>query len=132
MDQSTRSDIAAAAAVHSELGRDYDAAVAEGLVDRIGAEIDKRIDARLGSPRPASRPPQQPARSARSQAMWAGIGIGATLTGLVAMMANRGSYSNTVTDAVIVIWAVLAIAGLGTAAVRRYRLVRRHGSQEHG
>ena len=48
VDQLTRDDIAAAAAAHSELGRDYDGAVAEGLVERIGAEIDKRVDARLG------------------------------------------------------------------------------------
>jgi hypothetical protein len=50
VDQGTRDDIATAAAVHRELGRDYDDAVAEGLVDRIGAEIDKRIEAQLGSP----------------------------------------------------------------------------------
>ncbi len=49
VDQATRDDIAAAAAAHQELGRDFDGAVAEGLVDRIGAEIDKRIDARLGA-----------------------------------------------------------------------------------
>ena len=48
MDQLAREDIAAAAAAHHELGRDYDGAVAEGLIERIGAEIDKRVDARLG------------------------------------------------------------------------------------
>jgi hypothetical protein len=134
VDQSTRNDIAAAAAVHSELGRDYDAAVAEGLVDRIGAEIDKRIDARLGSPRSASRPPAQssPSARSRSQAVWAGIGIGATITGLVALLANNDSDNPAVIKAVIVIWAVLAIAGVGTALVRRYRLVRRYGGQEQG
>jgi hypothetical protein len=47
MDQLAEKDIAAAAAAHRELGRDYDAAVAEGLVERIGEEIDKRVDARL-------------------------------------------------------------------------------------
>ena len=48
MDQLAREDIAAAAAAHHELGRDYDGAVAEGLIERIGEEIDKRVDARLG------------------------------------------------------------------------------------
>jgi hypothetical protein len=48
MDQLAREDIAAAAAAHRELGRDYDRAVAEGLIERIGDEIDKRVDARLG------------------------------------------------------------------------------------
>jgi hypothetical protein len=41
-------EIRASAGAHRELGPDYDDAVAEGLVERIGAEIDKRIDARLG------------------------------------------------------------------------------------
>jgi hypothetical protein len=48
MDQLARDDITAAAAAHQELGRDYDGAVAEGLIERIGAEIDRRVDARLG------------------------------------------------------------------------------------
>jgi hypothetical protein len=59
VDQVTRNDIAAAAAAHHELGRDYDGAVAEGLIDRIGAEIDKRVDARL---RAGWSVPRSPAR----------------------------------------------------------------------
>ena len=47
MDQLARENITAAAAVHHELGRDYEDAVAEGLVERIGDEIDRRVDARL-------------------------------------------------------------------------------------
>lgn len=48
MDQLAKEDIAAAAAAHQELGPHFDGAVAESLVDRIGAEIDKRVDARIG------------------------------------------------------------------------------------
>ena len=48
MDQLTREDIAATAAVRRDLGRDYDDVLAEGLIERIGDEIDKRVDARLG------------------------------------------------------------------------------------
>ena len=48
-----RDEITASVAAHAELGPRYDTAVAEGLVERIGDEIDKRIDARLGGqPRP--------------------------------------------------------------------------------
>jgi hypothetical protein len=43
-----RDEITASVAAHSELGPRYDDAVAEGLVERIGEEIDRRIDARLG------------------------------------------------------------------------------------
>jgi hypothetical protein len=61
-------EIRASVAAHADLGPAYDDAVAEGLVERIGAEIDKRIDARLGqsgatgapgpggSPRPGGSP----------------------------------------------------------------------------
>ena len=51
-----RDEITASVAAHAELGPRYDDAVAEGLVERIGEEIDKRIDARLGGqPQPAQR-----------------------------------------------------------------------------
>jgi hypothetical protein len=40
-------EIAASVAAHTELGPTYDAAVAEGLVERIGEEIDRRVDERL-------------------------------------------------------------------------------------
>jgi hypothetical protein len=62
-----RDEITASVAAHAELGSRYDSAVAEGLVERIGEEIDKRIDARLsGQPAPANQAtkPMQPRRSA--------------------------------------------------------------------
>jgi hypothetical protein len=40
-------EIRASVGAHQDLGPGYDDAVAEGLVERIGAEIDKRIDAQL-------------------------------------------------------------------------------------
>jgi hypothetical protein len=43
-----RDEISASVAAHAELGPRYDTAVAEGLVERIGEEIDRRIDARIG------------------------------------------------------------------------------------
>jgi hypothetical protein len=47
MDERAHQDVAAAAAVHAELGHTYDGAVAEGLVERISSEIDRQVDARL-------------------------------------------------------------------------------------
>jgi hypothetical protein len=53
-----RDEIAAAVAAHGELGARYDSAIAEGLVERIGEEIDKRVEARLGGkPTPPRRGP---------------------------------------------------------------------------
>ena len=70
MDQLAREDIAAAAAAHHELGREYDGAVAEGLIERIGEEIDKRVDARLG------RRGDRPAQRGRALATDAAVRIG--------------------------------------------------------
>ena len=50
MNANERDEITASVAAHAELGSRYDTAVAEGLVERIGDEIDRRIDARLGGP----------------------------------------------------------------------------------
>jgi hypothetical protein len=47
VDPTTQAEIASVAGAHRELGPGYDEALAEGLVERIGAEIDKRVDARL-------------------------------------------------------------------------------------
>jgi hypothetical protein len=124
MEQATRDDIAAAAAAHRELGPDYDGAVAEGLVDRIGTEIDKRIDARLGYRRSGSRSPAESSWPARNQAIWIGAGVGAGLTGIVAIIANAantGTNSGAVVTAVIWAWVVLGIAALGAAFARRHR-----------
>lgn len=121
VDQTTRNDIAAATAAHHELGRDYDGAVAESLIDRIGAEIDKRVDARLSAASSISRSPAQIRQSGRIQAAWAGAGIGTGITGLVALIADSGSQSKAVTAAVIAVWAILAVSCLGTVAVRWYR-----------
>ena len=69
MSSDHEAEIRASVAAHQDLGSGYDDAVAEGLVERIGAEIDKRIEARLagvrpvtaGSPGPAQAPGYPPA-----------------------------------------------------------------------
>jgi hypothetical protein len=76
MDVRAREDIAAAAAVHTELGQAYDGAVAEGLVEKISSEIDKQVDARL-----AQRGIQPSVAAWTNLAMGLGsigLGIGAT------------------------------------------------------
>ena len=72
VDQQARDEITAAGAAHRELGPGYDDAVAEGLVERIGIEIDKRVDARLaqygGQPAPHVPPAQHGAPAAQHNA----------------------------------------------------------------
>jgi hypothetical protein len=56
MSSDPEAEIRASVGAHADLGPGYEDAVAEGLVERIGAEIDKRIEARLaqtGVPAPA-------------------------------------------------------------------------------
>jgi len=111
MDQLAREDIAAAAAVHHELGRDYEDAVAEGLVERIGEEIDKRVDARLGQ---RSDPPAQRAAagslSHSSRSAWPGIvlALGSMLIGgITAGSVLSGDHNNAAVVALI--WIVIGV-----------------------
>jgi len=59
-----RDEITASVAAHAELGSRYDSAVAEGLVERIGDEIDRRIDARIGGQPQPGRQAQRGNRAA--------------------------------------------------------------------
>jgi hypothetical protein len=59
-----REEIAASVAAHLDLGPRYDQAVAEGLVERIGDEIDKRVAAELD--RSLDVRPRRPGRRPRA------------------------------------------------------------------
>jgi hypothetical protein len=66
MSSDPEAEIRASVGAHADLGPGYEDAVAEGLVERIGAEIDKRIEARLAqtgavaAPGPAPGVPTTP------------------------------------------------------------------------
>jgi len=49
-------EIAASVAVHRDLGSEYDDAIAAGLVERIGAEVDRRVDERISQNQRGGRP----------------------------------------------------------------------------
>jgi hypothetical protein len=131
MDQLAKEDITAAAAAHRELGPHFDGAVAEGLVERIGAEIDKRVDARLeGTPSGRrGRVRRQPASTELSAAQhsWTsvvlalgsmGIGIGATAAILYAShsVSADGAVSNPINAGQVLvclaIWLVIMIVNV--------------------
>jgi len=110
MDQLAREDIAAAAAAHRELGRDYDRAVAEGLIERIGDEIDKRVDARLGQrdDKPAKR-----ASGGRPGAA-TGPGVAGVILGLGSMGIGIGAAAVVLGQGgsgalVFLIWLVIGV-----------------------
>jgi len=85
---SIREEVQASAAAHRDLGPGYEGAVAEGLVERIGEEIDRRVDARLFGHLQAPAPPRArrapvPGRIGVGRVFLAlgsmGMGIGATV-----------------------------------------------------
>jgi hypothetical protein len=121
MDQPTREDIAAAAAVHHELGREYDGAVAESLVERIGAEIDKRVDTRLGQRgrRPAPRDPAEPVvPSRRSSFETIVVALGSmTIAGITSVSILNSSHGGSAA-VVALIWLVIAVINVAYARRR--------------
>ena len=119
MDPRTREDIGAAAAVHRDLGRDYDAALAESLVERIGAEIDKRVDMRLGQagevPVPRTRP-GAPGRTARSSWETIVLALGSMAIGGITANAVLNSHGNGSVAALI--WLIIGVINVGYARRR--------------
>jgi hypothetical protein len=106
VERASREEIGAAVAAHAELGRDYDHAIAEGLVDRIGAEVDRRVDARLsGVPRRALRA----GRPGTFATLVMGLGsMGLGVGGTAVVLANDHN-SSAASVTVLVIWIVIAV-----------------------
>jgi hypothetical protein len=103
----TPDEIRAAAETHQELGSDYSAAVIESFLEKVGSEIDARVDARLTRyPGPAQAPPAKN-KKARSEhgsptAIAAlSIILGIPLTAIVA-------YSPAHLWGLLVVWIALA------------------------
>jgi len=129
MDQLTREDIVAAAAAHQELGPHFDGAVAESLVERIGEEIDKRVDARLGersdrrgrvrrlTPAGQLSPPGHSWPQVILALGSMGLGIGATAAALNAGDGLRPIESGQVFLCVL-IWVVIGIINVSYARRR--------------
>ena len=140
-----RDEITASVAAHAELGSRYDTAVAEGLVERIGDEIDRRIDARLGgqprlnqpapeanhappayagpvAPTPllpvaAPPPPPVPRRASGLSGMVLGLGSMGLGVGATAVVVSGHVQSVVALFMVLLIWA--AIAGINIAHSQR-------------
>jgi hypothetical protein len=107
-------EIRAAAETHRELGPDYQSAVIESFLDKVGREIDARVDARVA----ASRPPWP-------QAQWAQAPVPAKATSdrsafalaicsmafgipLTAIAVSAGTHPVGI-GGVLVIWVAIAL-----------------------
>lgn len=114
-------EIAASVAAHTELGPKYDAAVAEGLVERIGEEIDRRVDARLRNlsqdqPVPAGPPaPRTGAMVAATVLALGSMGLG---VGATAVVAGHAVTAAAQTVMVMLIWGAIAVINIVYARLR--------------
>lgn len=126
MNADEREEIAASIAAHAELGPKYDSAVAEGLVERIGEEIDRRVDARLrrleqhpvprqAGANPASPAPAQvpgPARRGGVSGVFLGLGSMGLGVGVTAVIAANHVSSGAAVIMVLLIWAAIAVINI--------------------
>ena len=134
-----RTHLAAAAAAHSELGHQYNDALAEGLIERISSEIDKQVDARL------AQRGIQPSRAAWANVAMGlgsvGLGIGATAVTLhslsntgtapkatvnlgpfhASVMSTTTSISTAQVVLIVLIWVVIAVVNIAYARHRPSR-----------
>lgn len=125
MNADEREEIAASIAAHAELGPKYEHAVAEGLVERIGEEIDRRVDARLragynGQPTMAATganpappaPAQVPARRGGVSGVFLGLGSMGLGVGATAVIAANHVSSAAAVIMILLIWAVIAVINI--------------------
>jgi len=116
-------DLRAAAETHKELGPEYRDAVLDSFVERVGREIDARVDARLAqaavrpvAPQPAPAPPARQPKQFSPLAMALGsIALGIPITAIVV-----ASGTHPVGFAgLLVVWIAIAVINMSYAAKLR-------------
>jgi hypothetical protein len=120
---SIRDEVQASTAAHRDLGPGYDTAVAEGLVERIGEEIDRRVDARMFGHVQAPAPPRPrrapvPGRVGIGSVFLA-LGSMALAIGATAVVLHPGNWGPSISggQAVLValIWIVIGVINVAYA-----------------
>lgn len=123
MDEVSREHIAAVAAVRQELGSGYDDVIAEGLIERIGAEIDKRVDARLDGRRLKRR--VDVAELERRRTLFKGAVAGATAVGLPALLLSMKSWYGPAKGVMVITVLVWLVIATGYATVSWVQAMRK-------
>jgi hypothetical protein len=116
---SIREEVQASAAAHRDLGPGYDTAVAEGLVERIGEEIDRRVDARMFGHMQAQARPRRapvPGRIGVGRVLLALGSMGLAIGGTAAVLHPGDSPPGTVSAGqfllVALIWIVIGVINI--------------------
>ena len=131
LNTSREQEIAASVAARGDLGGEYDDAIAAGLVERIGAEVDRRVDERISQYHRAGQPVadgagswdarRRPAAHPGSPVSWqqtilafASMGTGAIASG-VALGHQAGFWP------VLVIWSAIVVINMSIFRVVPFR-----------
>jgi hypothetical protein len=110
-------EVRAAAETHQELPPEYRDAVLESFVDRVGREIDARVDARLSQ---AARYPPAPVPRAPRQFSVLTLALGSIALGIpVSAIAVAAGAHPAGFWGLLVVWVAIAIINLGYAAKMR-------------
>ena len=105
-------EIRATAETHRELGPEYRDAVIDSFIERVGREIDARVNSRMAA---ALQYPVRPARQPRT--MWlavASIGMGIPLSGIA-----LGTSPGAQLTALAIIWVAIAVINVAYALASR-------------
>jgi hypothetical protein len=111
-------EVRAAAEVHRELGADYQGAVVDSFLDKVGREIDARVDAKMAArqfaqpPAPAPKKPISPALVLLST-MVAGIPLSAIVVGVGPNPAG--------TAGLFIVWLAITVINVAYALGNRPR-----------
>ena len=116
-------ELRAAAETHKELGPEYRDAVLESFVERVGREIDARVDARLAqaavrpaAPQAAPAPPARQPKQFSPLAMALGsIALGIPITAIVVA---AGAHPTGIWG-LLVVWIAIAVINVAYAAKLR-------------
>jgi hypothetical protein len=124
-------EIAASVEAHRDLGGDYDDAIAAGLVERIGAEVDRRVDERIslnqrvgqsaadgaGSRDARHRPAAHPGSPVSWQQTI--LAIGSMVIGAITSGASLGHQAGT--WPILVIWFAIVVINMAIFRVGPFR-----------
>jgi hypothetical protein len=117
MNQDREEEIAASVGAHRNLGPGYDDAIATGLVERIGAEIDRRVDERVSQHQRGGGPPAVPVSWQQVILALGAMAIGGITSASINTAHGDGTWP------IIFIW--IAIVVINAAIFRASRQSRR-------
>ena len=100
-------EVRAAAAIHNELGPDYQQAVIESFLDKVGREIDARVDTRLAQQQ-MGQPPAQHGRGQPGSPMTLAIVSMALGIPLSAIAVSAGAHPVGLMG-LLVIWLAIGV-----------------------